>query len=489
MQNYLYNNLILIKEYQKMYENRIDIENIISKLKEKKLVTYDGFDYGRFRVYLDSCLLLLNKEKLNIYYKNSYDYKGFFNEVKKHNELHNYFEFIKNEKITSAIEGEHLYYSLEGKKKSPWDQVATIRNAMAHMQYGHFMSQEKSGMMLYYFLYNKHNGVRKDSGIVFEPILHEFIHVFFSNYSYGILFKNTFFSYYSFERGRKTKNINYYEITYKNNNMEKYNGYNGSLMSELASIVRSSRNIFNFLENHRDELNINEISIRKISNISSYRNLAKRMKIVDRNEYAYMLKTFFDFETELSNFLIHISKLNDVLYQCSVIRNIFEDSKLEIYNKEFENALLELKEDENSRFAFDIGFMYLKAMNFVLRIEDDDYVEFKYDDVDVSNFIYEKELLDKYVENNNILKDELQHYIIERMRNALVHGNIGISLSEKGEVRFIFLDIYNKREEKIEIYYDDFNKFLSQECLYNGVPKETLVLQVKPLSGKEQIGY
>jgi len=83
---------------------------------------------------------------------------------------------------------------------------------------------------------------------------------------------------------------------------------------------------------------------------------------------------------------------------------------------------------------------------------------------------------------NNIFNNELQHYIIERMRNALVHGNMAVSLSKKGEVMVIFLDIYNKREEKIEINFDDFNAFLSQECLYNGVPKETLVLQVKPLS-------
>ncbi|MDU1414106.1 MAG: hypothetical protein E6929_14925 [Clostridium sp.] len=57
-----------------------------------------------------------------------------------------------------------------------------------------------------------------------------------------------------------------------------------------------------------------------------------------------------------------------------------------------------------------------------------------------------------------------------------------VSLSKKGEVMIIFWDIYNKRKEKIEISFDDLNAFLSQECLYDGVPKETLALQVKPLS-------
>ena len=68
----------------------------------------------------------------------------------------------------------------------------TIRNSMAHMQYGNFCSQE-NGTLIFYWLYNKDNGVRKDSGIVFECILHELIQRFFNNYSSGLLFKNTFF--------------------------------------------------------------------------------------------------------------------------------------------------------------------------------------------------------------------------------------------------------------------------------------------------------
>ena len=69
----------------------------------------------------------------------------------------------------------------------------TIRNSMAHMQYGNFFSQE-NGTLILYWLYNKDDGIRKDSGIVFEFVLHELIQRFFNNYSSGLLFKNSFFS-------------------------------------------------------------------------------------------------------------------------------------------------------------------------------------------------------------------------------------------------------------------------------------------------------
>lgn len=163
---------------------------------------HNGFDYGRFRVFIDSCLLLLNKEKLNNYYKNRYSFKDFIKEVENDINLKDYYELIKQEQLTSDISNICLYHSFENKKKNPWDQVMTIRNAMAHMQYGYFSSQ-KNGTMIYYYLYNKDHGIRKDSGIVFEWVLHELIQRFFSNYSSGLLFKYTFFSRYSFRLRKK----------------------------------------------------------------------------------------------------------------------------------------------------------------------------------------------------------------------------------------------------------------------------------------------
>lgn len=63
---------------------------------------------------------------------------------------------------------------------------------------------------------------------------------------------------------------------------------------------------------------------------------------------------------------------------------------------------MELKEDESANLAFDLGFTYLKAMNFALRTEDDDYEKLKYGDVNVSMFEYNKNSFKKYVRDTNI---------------------------------------------------------------------------------------
>ena len=52
---------------------------------------------------------------------------------------------------------------------------------------------QENGTLILYWLYNKDDGIRKDSGIVFEFVLHELIQRFFNNYSSGLLFKNFLF--------------------------------------------------------------------------------------------------------------------------------------------------------------------------------------------------------------------------------------------------------------------------------------------------------
>lgn len=477
MLNYLNNNIILINEYQELYKNGIDINSVIDKFNTGELVAHNAFAYGRFRVFIDGCLLLLNKEKLNEYYKDKYSYKGFFDNINNDDELKPYIEYYKKDRMSADIDGTYLFYSLEGIEKNPWNQIATIRNAMAHMQYGNFCQQE-NGRMMYYFLYNKDKGVRKDGGIVFEPILHKFIHMYFGNYSYGILFKNTFFSKYSFGKKKICRNLYFYEITCKKGNMEIYTGYNESLMSKLAQISHNGYKVFTFLEKHKDKVNIKERQVEDIISARKYNKLAKKYRLNCYEKYIYGLKVLLDLETELSNFLVHISHLNEALYEYCLIRDCGQvtASTVEEYKQQLEKKILELKEDENANLAFDLGFTYLKTMNFVLRMEDDDYEKIKYRDVKVSMFEYNKKSFKKYVQDNKIDRNRLQHYIIERMRNALMHGNIQATINRKGQVGFVFLDNYNKRTDRIEISLEKLKKFLSQECLYNGVPKITPVL-------------
>lgn len=103
MLNYLNNNLVLIREYQNLYSKEINIDRLIEKFRTEEIIVHNGFCYGRFRVFIDSCLVLLNKEKLNDYYKDVYSFNVFISEVENDSELKEYLEFINNEKLTSDM--------------------------------------------------------------------------------------------------------------------------------------------------------------------------------------------------------------------------------------------------------------------------------------------------------------------------------------------------------------------------------------------------
>lgn len=481
MLNYINNNLVLINEYQNLYLHEISIDKLIEGFRTEEIIMHNGFDYGRFRVFIDSCLLLLNKEKLNNYYKNRYSFKDFIKEVENDINLKDYYELIKQEQLTSDISNICLYHSFENKKKNPWDQVMTIRNAMAHMQYGYFSSQ-KNGTMIYYYLYNKDHGIRKDSGIVFEWVLHELIQRFFSNYSSGLLLKYTFFSRYSFRLRKKSIwKYYFYEITPKICNENLYNGYNQGIMSKLAKVSQDNKKLLRFLKENNERINVKELELNRTIKIRNYKKLAKKLKLQTRDDYIYGLKAFLDFEGELSNFLIHISQLNNVFYSYCTKRDSenVTQNEIEKYKKQLEKSLLELREDKNAKISFKIGFVYLYAMNFALRTEDDDYEELKYQELNVSKFKYQKENWIQYSQRNKTQNCLFPRYIVERMRNSLMHGNIEILLNNKGKIEFIFRDKYNKRDEVISIILEDLEEFLSQKCLYTGIPKKTLTFLVQ----------
>ena len=221
-----------------------------------------------------------------------------------------------------------------------------------------------------------------------------------------------------------------------------------------------------------------EYKISEKINENHFRRIAKNYELNDKNKYFYGLKTFLDFETEISNFLVHIGQLNEVLYEYYVFLNCGKYSKTQIKEAEplFEQKLGELKEDESAVIAFDIGFTFMKIMNFALRTEDDDYEKLDYAKVDVSMFFYDEEALRKYVIDNSIKKDGTQKYVVERIRNSLMHGNFNIEATSRGEILVIFTDTYNKRSDVIKVTLNKLKVFLCQPSLYVGIPSETDVM-------------
>lgn len=477
MNNYLNNNVVLINMYESFYTKGIRIDEIIQTFKSGGFSQYSGFDFGRFRVFVDGCLLLLNKEKLNRYYKNEYCFAKFTEKISNDPQIIPYLDYIQNECLFPKTEGIEIYHSMEGKAKKTWDQVSTIRKALAHMQYGNFQFQE-SGLLICYYLYNKDKGIRKDVGIVYEPILHEFVKSFFSNYCFGIPFRNTFFMHYSMKNARKTLRMRYYEITSFKGTDEVYDGYSENSIAELIKRMYNIEDLPTYLSDNKNKFDIKEYKISEKINRNYFRKIANNYRLNDRYKYFYGLKTFLDFETEISNFLVHIGQLNEVLYEYYVFLNCGKYSKDQIEKTKplFEQRLRELREDESAVIAFDIGFTFMKIMNFALRTEDDDYKKVDFAKIDVSMFFYEEESLREYVIANNIKKDGKQKYIVERIRNSLMHGNLNIEVASKGEILVIFTDIYNKRSDVIKVTLNELKVFLKQPSLYVGVPKETDVL-------------
>lgn len=477
MNNYIINNINLINEYENLYTNGIDIDKII-KLYEKNCFTKSSFENGRFRIFIDSCLLLLNKEKLNNYKKNEYTFSDFIKIVGSDPDLQTYFQFIKKSSMYKKIKMPCIFYSLQRENLSAWDQVSTIRNALAHMQYGHFMSKE-NGFVICYAIFNKDKGIKKDQGIVFEPIFHEFVKRFFSNYCFGMPFKTCFFMKYSVKSRKKTFRYKFYKVFASKNTGEKYNGYAKNAVSELIVKMDEGIDVVDYLCKHEKDFVIEESYVKDKINLKFYNKYINRYKKKRNINYYQELRTFLDFETELSNFLIHIGQLNNVVYNDNIVKSEkISQKKVEQVKIQCIEQLNELREDENASIAFEIGFQYLKLMNLVLRVEDDDYCKINYGEVNITGFdIDEKSFMD-YVNANNIFQNARQIYVLERMRNALMHGNIECALVKCGEVQLRFIDLYNNRRDTISILLPDLKVFLNQKCLYNGIPRETKCLKM-----------
>ena len=91
-------------------------------------------------------------------------------------------------------------------------------------------------------------------------------------------------------------------------------------------------------------------------------------------------------------------------------------------------------------------------------------------------FSYKEESLRKYIIRNKIKEDGAPKYVIERIRNSLMHGNFSIEATSGGEILVIFTDIYYKRSDAIKITLNKLKKFLCQPSLYVGIPNETEVI-------------
>ena len=177
----------------------------------------------------------------------------------------------------------------------------------------------------------------------------------------------------------------------------------------------------------------------------------------------------YDFETEFSNFLVHLMQLNDRLidYWCTIF--YIEDvspEKTQNQIKEINKSISELKEDEDKIVGFNFMFPVLSLLDISLRLEDDDLKKISPLSVNVDGFTYEEDNLQKYYQNNsstiNKRSETKYYYILERIRNAIAHGHITTYLDSNSNIVYKLEDIWNNRIEKVEIDYESMMNFLEQ---------------------------
>ena len=500
----------MINKYQTLYANGLDIDDVIEKIGKNYFGELNITDLVRFRVFLDSAILLFNREKLEKdYFKNNFIYADFFNNLNNSEKdkimldlYKKYFNLYKDRLMINegAVQSfDKFYVSSKRESKRPYDQLAILRNALAHMNYGDFITLE-NGYFLGYFIYNKKKGKAINHGFILEPILHRFIQSYFSNYtSYGVVYKHSWFNFNStnmispeqvidFKKqsfisrivrkllNKENKTFAFFNIlTYKGKGDEKLK-YAGDNQHEMNIFTQKLNDLNfieleNFIKNNKEIYNhiVKEIPKKRIEVEASFLTTYLNKKEITYKEFSSEIKFLYDFETEFSNFLVHLMQLNDRLidYWCTIfyIEGV-PSEKTQNQIKEINKSIRELKEDKDKIVGFNFMFPLLRLLDISLRIEDDDLKKISPLSVNIDGFTYEEDNLQKYYQNNsstiNKRSETKYYYILERIRNAIAHGHITTYLDSNSNIVYKLEDIWNNRIEKVEIDYDSMMNFLEQ---------------------------
>lgn len=495
MKDYMFNNLSLISKYQELYKNGIDVENIKQQVFSGELSKGEVRDYARFRVFLDQCLILLNREKMIDNLKRKVSFTNYLNSLNTDKNLKECIDICKSvaEKDKSAchlkIEGASLFYSLDGKKCTAWEQSKIVRRAIAHAQYSTFISSEVG--LIYYFYVDNIDEKLDIHGIVIEEIFHDWVKKFFSNYTtIGIPYKQTCISNYSFLNDKVTETMLWVEIQMNESYNQEYSG-DSHPMRELGFKFRDQEELKDYIKKNISCFEIIEKPLSSFITDKQFRFMRKCYALDDSDKTTNGIRTILDPITELSNFIVHLSLLNEVVLSIHLFRqDIIEDKD---FIQKMGLTIDGLVEDKSAVLAFRLGFLVLKAMNFAFRMEKNKselkkygkntpgididnlkYPELDYSLVDVTGFKYNSNDMEDFCKEKGVISNKKQLFVLKKLRNSLMHGNIRFKIDREEGVDFVFEDIHSKsnRIVTIEISEKDFVSFLNQEELYKNISSQ-----------------
>lgn len=493
-----YNFLFCIQACLDLYKKIVlepleDETRLIADINELETI-----DYSRFRVFLDACLIRLNKEKMESNFAEKFDYDGFIDYLNLGNESENSIFPDVIRRNTKIVESEcqnnkeakqhynsldvALYYPFPPCNISYKEQAKIIRNAFSHSQFSSFYRNASSGIISYYLADNADNHASSTyHGMIIEETVHEWIRAFFSDLpQFGIPFKYTSILSYSVVNDCQLDYCNYVEITPSNAYSEKYDGHSNNLMKIIGNMLNSGENVdiskfLKLIYDHKNEFIITE---KPLSEIITNEEVAELCMQYDIKQPAEIIKMICDSDTMISYFISWLIYINDIVLEYK--QNNIDASKLF-------DTIESVKEDFMCcTFIGRIGFALLQAWKYVYIIESDkdiqecankviqyfskkDYSPITYHTdyslIDISEFDYDENDMQNHINSNKTNHNAKKEFILKRFRNSLSHGGVRIETSTSNQIVIAFDDVNpkTKKVKSIRISLEELEKFVNTD--------------------------
>ena len=476
--NFVFACLNLIEYYQDIYSNGVILDKIVNTCKNQ-----DMSELCRFRVFLDSCMVTLNKEKTVDTYSSKCDFEGFFRHVNNDSKpfrfinpdnlrkvSHFFFEEdrVKKEIIVPSDSKISLYYSSKTKDLSIDDQIKIVRNAFAHSQYSSFISDANSGRLLGYSVDNatSDDPNKVESGMVISDVVHVFVLAFYSDYaSIGIPYRNTFVCKYSIKDKRNLDYYNFVSVKSSNSSQHLYDGFSAEHpMKVLPLLMNDGSKLFDYIYKNMSEYEICEkplediVTKEQIDSVCQKYNIPCTDTLINNPFKQDIMRLVSNTQQMVSNVLTSVSYLNDALIHYLAGESDYEEL-ISVIN-EIQN------EDGYSVMSNRVGFAILKSwlVAYMLEYEKkcqtakgktvtyysktgvnlDSLVD--YSNVNISTFDCDQNDMQNYIRSNANKPNAAEEYIVKRYRDALMHGQLYVEVNKRNQIVIAFYD-RNKRTQ------------------------------------------
>lgn len=454
-----------IQRYEKLYRGEFKIEKVKNWVKNRTL-SCNGEKMKEiifFRLFLDGCLVLFNKEKMEkeVFESEIIGYENHFLNIEEDTRYQIFRKFYK-EQFDKKLEYNNLI-EFEA-NESIREQLRMIRNAIAHQDYCPCIDYRNySNLIMPFFKIKNRNQERR----VYELFFHDFVTCYFSNSpTKGIAYKHTGVICKERKLFRIIPLKKWYFYTVKYKGEEKYEIGKEHIMNNKAFSEDNYHNFLSFIYSHNDEFNYRIEQIAEASKIWRY---LKKIGIGDIQSFGYFIKFLRDMDTEFSNFLIHISQLNDrVIDYESILSNRSKINDFDDREKFIMQSIGELKEDRESTPIFHYFFTLLKliALVGVLELKKEESLE-EFEDalskMVIEGFRYDTNQLESFIQyemDQNRLDqqkcDEIgpSLFVFTKIRNSLAHGKWCCNYKDK-KIEYEFRDKYKDREVTINVLEPD----------------------------------